>query len=200
MWSIYVMFFYCQWFQKKIRGAFHRKKQYRKNPVFCWLPKKKNHGFSPIQPTHRGWHNITNTRCPQIEVIQLQCIGAWRSLLQHLWKLPSRIQVTGVFESKLYRVSRVFFFLFGGNSEGCCLMWKGGFRGTSVFIFCIWVIDSLMMRWTFKIVRIIFVKFSKYGLPFKSIIWVLSYWSHTPRKTNMSRENQWLEDTFPTEK
>lgn len=33
-----------------------------KKNVFSWLQKKTL--FSPIQPTHRGWHNRTNTRCP----------------------------------------------------------------------------------------------------------------------------------------
>lgn len=65
MWSIYVMFFLASDSKPKIRGAFHRKKQYRyrkKKNVFSWLQKKTL--FSPIQPTHRGWHNRTNTRCP----------------------------------------------------------------------------------------------------------------------------------------
>ena len=40
------------------------------------------------------------------------------------------------------------------------------------------------------------------GIPKKTIprlvCWIKSFWA-TPRKTNMSPENQWLEDVFPTE-
>ena len=157
MWSIYVMFFLLPVIPNQKSGVhFIEKTIPQKIP--CFVDSQKNHCFRPIQPTHRGWHNIANTRCPKSRLYNFNALefDAVYSSIHGNYRPGSK--PPGGKTEAVFRCSRVlFFFCLFGNGKGVVGGWKGGFRGVDYFsefrfYFCIWVIDALMVRWTFKIV------------------------------------------------
>ena len=141
MWSIYVMCLFLASDSKKSGVPFIEKTNTSKTPCFV-DSKLKNHCFSPIQPTHRGWHNITNTRCPKSRLYNFNALelDAVYSSIYGNYRPGSKLPE---FLNEAVQSFQGVFFCLGGTRKG--VVWGGRVvSGGLPFLFFAF---GWLMRW-----------------------------------------------------